>query len=65
VTRLANADQHQRQALVALDVDGEIVAVVGFDVRAGSPRVAEVAFVVTDGWQHRGVGTALPRGSLW
>jgi GNAT superfamily N-acetyltransferase len=59
VTRFTNVDHRQREALVTLDGDGEIVAVARFDVLDGSSRVAEVAFVVADAWQHRGVGGAL------
>ncbi len=45
---------------MALDDAGEIVAVARFD-RVTS-RTAEVAFVVADAWQHRGIGAALFTG---
>jgi RimJ/RimL family protein N-acetyltransferase len=57
--RFTTVDHQDREALVALDDDGEIVAVARFDRLSGSPSVAEVAFVVADAWQHHGVGTAL------
>jgi GNAT superfamily N-acetyltransferase len=59
VTRFTTVDHEQREALVALAADGEIVAVARFDVVDGPSRTAEAAFVVADGWQHRGVGAAL------
>lgn len=59
VRRFTCVDHVDREAIVALDGDDEIVAVARFDrLRPGSP-VAEVAFVVADGWQHHGVGAAL------
>src|SRR5437868_2971415 len=39
-------------------LDGEIIALVDYE-RLGSSRSAEVAFVVADGHQRRGVGTRL------
>ena len=59
VTRFTTVDHLEREALVALDGDGEIIAVARFDVLPGPARAAEVAFVVADTWQHRGVGSAL------
>jgi RimJ/RimL family protein N-acetyltransferase len=52
-------DHHAHEALVAIDDDDEIIGVARF-VRAGpaSPD-AEVAIVVSDEWQGRGVGSAL------
>jgi RimJ/RimL family protein N-acetyltransferase len=57
--RFTNVDHLDREAFVAV-ADGEIVAVGRFD-RAPDASDAEVAFVVADGWQGRGVGTALLR----
>jgi RimJ/RimL family protein N-acetyltransferase len=54
-----SVDHHDRDALVALDGDGEIVAVARFDRLAPGSTTAEIAFVVGDWWQHRGVGGAL------
>ncbi len=50
-------DYLDRLALVAL-VDGELVAVARYDRLPGSIE-AEVAFVVTDDYQRRGIGTVL------
>jgi len=51
-------DHHDHEALVAVD-DGEIRGVARYVRPApGSPR-AEVAVVVTDDWQGRGLGTEL------
>jgi RimJ/RimL family protein N-acetyltransferase len=57
VRRFTEVDHCEREALIAL-VDDEIVGVARFDrLQAGSE--AEVAFVVADAWQGRGLGTAL------
>lgn len=60
---LANVDYRTRFALVA-DHAGpaglELVAVARYEP-AGEPGVAEVAIVVQDGWQNRGLGTYLLR----
>lgn len=56
----AQADHRTREALVALDpVAAEGVGVAGYVRDAHDPSGAEVAYLVTDAWQHRGVGTAL------
>jgi GNAT superfamily N-acetyltransferase len=58
--RLTHVDYENRMALVATTGAGDdeqIVAVVRYE-RAG-PTVAEVAFVVQDEWQGRGIATAL------
>ena len=52
-----HVDRHQRDAFVAL-VDDEIVGVGRFD-RLSSGADAEVAFVVTDRLQGRGLGKVL------
>lgn len=57
--RLVNVDYHDRLAIVAV-VDDEIVAVARYD-RLEAPGEAEVAVVVEDAWQHRGIATRL----LW
>ena len=58
--RLANVDHDDREALVALDGD-EIVAVVRWDRDPAHRDEAEVAVLVEDAWQHRGLGGALTR----
>ncbi len=55
--RFTNVDHLDREAFIAV-AEGEIVGVGRFD-RIGDRDRAEVAFVVVDTWQGRGVGTAL------
>jgi len=57
---LAEVDHEQRQALVAVDEHGEIVAVARYDRHDGSDD-AEVAILVEDAWQGHGVGKVLLR----
>ena len=57
---LTHADHRTREALVALDpVAGEGVGIAGYVRDAHDPTGAEVTYLVTDAWQHRGVGKAL------
>jgi RimJ/RimL family protein N-acetyltransferase len=55
--RFTHVDHVDREAIVAL-ADHEIVAVARFD-RIGRGASAEVAFVVADDWQGRGLVTVL------
>jgi RimJ/RimL family protein N-acetyltransferase len=57
---LANVDYGARLALVIESPDDPdaLIAVARYEP-AGEPGVAEVAFVVQDGWQDRGIGTVL------
>ena len=57
VERFTNVDHHERQAFVAVR-GAEIIAVGRYD-RAGDADEAEVAFVVADAWQGRGIATVL------
>jgi GNAT superfamily N-acetyltransferase len=57
VRYFTGADQHTRVALAAL-VDDTLVGVGRYDV-LGDGLTAELACVVTDQWQGRGVGTLL------
>ncbi|HSS10803.1 MAG TPA: GNAT family N-acetyltransferase, partial [Acidimicrobiales bacterium] len=57
VERFTHVDYHDRLALVGL-IDDDLVAVARFD-RMPSQDQAEVAFVVADAHQGRGLGTAL------
>jgi RimJ/RimL family protein N-acetyltransferase len=57
--RFTHVDHREREAVVAVARD-EIVGVARFDRLPGSTD-AEVAFVVTDAWQGRGLGSALFR----
>ncbi len=56
---LTEVDHHDHEALVGLDPkDGSIVGVARF-IRSDDPLEAEVAVVVDDPWQGRGVASAL------
>jgi GNAT superfamily N-acetyltransferase len=57
LVRFTTVDHRDREALVALDGD-DIVAVARWD-RLADPAVAEVAFVVADAWQGRGIAPLL------
>jgi N-acetylglutamate synthase-like GNAT family acetyltransferase len=55
-----HVDHESREALVAIDATtGEGVGVARYARLADDPTSAEVACTVIDGWQNRGVGTAL------
>jgi GNAT superfamily N-acetyltransferase len=56
--RFTHVDHLDREALVAVD-QGEIVGVARFDRLGDGGDEAEVAFVVADTWQGRGLGTVL------
>jgi RimJ/RimL family protein N-acetyltransferase len=63
---LATVDYHRRLALVAEDVSGGspvLVAVARYEPTRRTDTV-EVAVVVQDGWQNRGLGTHLFRALL-
>lgn len=58
---LANVDYRARLALVVespADPDA-LIAVARYEPAPGESGAAEVAFVVQDGWQDRGLGTVL------
>ena len=55
--RLVDVDHRDREALAAV-VDGEVIAVARY-ARDRRPDQAEIAIVVEDGWQHRGIGKLL------
>jgi len=57
VERFTRVDYRDRLALVV--EDGERLIAVGRYDRAGASGEAEVAFVVTDEYQHHGIGTLL------
>ena len=59
IAHLTHVDGRDRLALV-VEHDGELVAVGRYDRIPGSED-AEVAFVVADAFQHRGIGTLLLR----
>ncbi|HEV8247996.1 MAG TPA: GNAT family N-acetyltransferase, partial [Polyangiaceae bacterium] len=59
--KLLDADNDSAIGLLALSLaDGELVAMSRYDVEP-STGLADVAFVVKDTWQHRGIGTLLLR----
>jgi RimJ/RimL family protein N-acetyltransferase len=56
---LANVDYQRRLALVAVDPEtAHLVAVARYETTS-DPGTVEVAFVVQDSWQNRGLGTRL------
>lgn len=57
VERFTHVDHDAREAIVAL-VNGELIAVARYE-RLPATDAAEVAFVVADAWQGRGLGSAL------
>jgi L-amino acid N-acyltransferase YncA len=57
--RFTHVDGQMRYALVAEDGQGRLVAVARYDRLTTDPAQAEVAVVVSDDLQHRGVGTML------
>jgi RimJ/RimL family protein N-acetyltransferase len=60
LTYLTDIDHRTHEALVAVEpASGRIVAVARYAAVAGVPDTADVAFVVADEWQGRGVGTRL------
>jgi RimJ/RimL family protein N-acetyltransferase len=58
--RLLDVDHRDREAILAVE-DGEIVGVARYAraPRPVDPDAAEVAVVVADAWQRRGIGTRL------
>jgi len=57
---LTAVDHADHESLAALDAD-EIVALVSWDRPAAGAAEAEIAILVEDAWQHRGLGRALVR----
>jgi acetate---CoA ligase (ADP-forming) len=59
--KLANVDYHGRLALVAEARAGTELELIGVGryEPTGEKDTVEVAFVVQDGWQNRGLGTIL------
>jgi GNAT superfamily N-acetyltransferase len=58
--RLLEIDHRDREALAAIS-DGEVVAVVRYARDTQHPAVADIAIVVEDGWQRKGLGGLLIR----
>jgi len=59
VARFTTVDYSSRLAIVA-EVEGVLIGVARYDALEGG-EAAEVAFVVADAFQHRGIGTVLLR----
>ena len=55
---LADVDHDRRAAIVAAGPDGELVGVARYGSMPGADE-AEIALVVEDPWQHRGLGPTL------
>jgi RimJ/RimL family protein N-acetyltransferase len=55
---LAVVDHDRRAAIVAAGPDGELIAVARYGTEPGADE-AEIAVVVQDAWQGRGLGTIL------
>jgi RimJ/RimL family protein N-acetyltransferase len=55
---LATVDQDRHAAIVAVDPEDQLVGVARYGCPPGSDE-AEIALVVQDGWQGRGLGTLL------
>ncbi len=60
VRYLAGAETEDHETLAALDGD-DIVALASWDRRVHDGAEAELAILVEDAWQHRGLGQALMR----
>ncbi len=58
--RLTTVDHGDHEALAVLDGD-EIVAIASWDRPAHATAEAEIAVLVEDAWQHKGLGRALVR----
>src|SRR4051812_14294320 len=58
--RLTVVDHRDHEALAVLDED-EIVAIASWDRPAHAADEAEIAVLVEDAWQHKGLGRALVR----
>jgi RimJ/RimL family protein N-acetyltransferase len=59
LTYLTEVDHHDHEAIVALDPGDDAIVGVARYVRSEDPAEAEVAVVVADPWQGRGVATTL------
>ena len=55
---LANVDYERRMAIVAVGPDNELIAVARYDLDEAGHE-AEIAIVVQDQWQGKGIGTML------
>jgi GNAT superfamily N-acetyltransferase len=60
VSMVAHPSECCSTALIALE-GSEIVGLASYDRLADDPTRADVAVVIADAWQHRGVGSVLMR----
>ena len=58
---LTDVDQHRHVALAAVGPTGAFVGIARYAMAPGDEDTADVAVVVADEWQGRGVGTQLMR----
>jgi GNAT superfamily N-acetyltransferase len=62
---LANVDYKRRFALVVEQADDPALIAVGrYEPSGDDPGIAELAVVVQDGWQGKGIGSVLMEGLL-
>jgi ribosomal protein S18 acetylase RimI-like enzyme len=62
LTYLVDIDHVTHEAMVAAEpLTGTLIGVARYAINAGTGDSADLAVVVTDAWQGRGVGTALTR----
>lgn len=58
--RFVRVDHDRREALLAL-VGDEVIGVARYDRCAEDPAAAEIAVLIEDAWQNRGIGQQLVR----
>jgi GNAT superfamily N-acetyltransferase len=64
VSELVDLDDEENMALVALpEGSDDVIGIARYDVNPAS-GLAELAFLVRDDWQNRGLGTALMRAMI-
>ncbi len=59
--RLLDVDHRDREALAAISREGEVIGVARYARDAADAERADIAVVVEDRWQRRGLGRALTR----
>jgi RimJ/RimL family protein N-acetyltransferase len=61
---MTHLDHVTHDALVAVDGGGEVVGEARYAAWHGRPGVADLAFMIDDDWQGRGLGTALAQQAI-